>query len=141
MSVEMMHLLKNQLKPRLDHGGKYVEVYESIFIENRIDFDCMKMMYLIKFKIYYNFIYENNDINYVETKECLNLTRVRDTVYKYNDTFHHIQYISKVKPPIDRLTYPIYTYIVLSLIILFFGFLFIRTLYKENRINRILYSV
>jgi len=74
-------------------------------------------------------------MNFTAIKEKIKINRISITFNKWNDTFHHIQYIPKVKPPIYRLTYPIYTYIVLSLIILFFGFLFIRTLYKENQIK------
>jgi hypothetical protein len=140
MSVKMMHLLIDQLKPKLDHGGKYVEVYESIFIENRIDngYDyCMKMLFLIKFKIYYNFINENSDVNNVETDECLNLTRVRDTFNRFNDTFHHIQYIPEVKPPIDLLTHQIYTWLVFAIITLVILYLYIEfeKYIKNNKIN------
>ena len=111
MSIEMMHLLKDQLKQTSQTNDK--------------DY-CMNMMFLIKFKIYYNFINENNDINYVETNECLNLTRVRDTFNRFNDTFHHIQYIPKVKQSIDLVTYQIYTWLVFALVTLIILYAYIR---------------
>jgi len=126
-------LLKDQLKPTIHHTAiidyKLYSFYESIFIENRIDNDkeyCMKMMFLIKFKIYYNFIFENSDINNVETDECLDLIRVRDTFNRFNDTFQHIQYISKVKPEIDRLTHEIWTWIVFAIVTLVILYLYIQ---------------
>jgi Leucine-rich repeat (LRR) protein len=133
MSIVMIHLLKDQLKPTIHHTAiidyKLYSFYESIFIENRIDNDkeyCMKMMFLIKFKIYYNFIFENSDINNVETDECLDLIRVRDTFNRFNDTFQHIQYISKVKPEIDRLTHEIWTWIVFAIVTLVILYLYIQ---------------
>ena len=54
--------------------------------------------------------------HYVETDECLNLTRVRDTFNRFNDTFHHIQYIPKVKQSIDLVTYQIYGLYLLQLL-------------------------
>jgi hypothetical protein len=129
MSVEMMHLLIAQLKPKLHHKAYVYSFYESIFIENRIDHDydyCLKMMFLISNDIYYNFINENTDINYVDNNDCMNLTRVRDTFNKFNDTFHHIQYVPRVKLPIDLLTHQLYTWLVFAIVVLLILYAYIQ---------------
>ena len=55
-----MRVLNYSLDPKLHHRAYIYEFYESIYIENRIDFDCLKTFFLLKFKIHYNFIFENN---------------------------------------------------------------------------------
>ncbi len=114
----MIHLLKDKLKPNFVYNHWIYDYYDSIYIENRQDIDCFKMLFLIKFKVYYNFINDNNDINYVTASDCLNLTKVRDTLNKFNDTIVHITYKPRVIPPTDHLTYQIVTWIILSLILL-----------------------
>ncbi len=47
------------------------EYYDSIYIENRVDIDCFKLFYLIKYKVFYNFINDNVDINDVLTSNCI----------------------------------------------------------------------
>jgi len=66
----------------------------------------------MSFNISYNFINENSDINYVTTKDCINLTKVRDMFNRFNDTIHHKQYVPLVKEPIDHLTYQIRTWLI-----------------------------
>ncbi len=75
------------------------------------------MFFLIKFKVFYNFINDNNDVNYATSSNCLNLTKVRETLNRFNDTFLHIDYKSKVIPPTNSLNYQIIIWIILSLIL------------------------
>jgi hypothetical protein len=105
MSIEMMRILNYSLNPNFAYKHWVYQYYNSIYIENRQNIDCFKMLFLIKFKVYYNFINDNVDIHDVTTSDCMNLTKVRETLNRYNDTFHHINYIPIVIPPTDHLTY------------------------------------
>jgi len=94
------------------------------------------MLFLIKFKVYYNFINDNNDINYVTTSDCLNLTKVRVTLNKFNDTVHHINYIPIVKQTTDHLTYQIVTWIIFSIVLLIIALICMQCSFlKKNIIN------
>jgi hypothetical protein len=112
----------------------FYQYYNSIYIENRPDIDCFKMLFLINFKVYYNFINDNNDINYVTTSDCLNLTKVRDTLNRFNDTVHHNNYLSITIPPTDHLTYQIYTWIIFSIVLFILTTIYIRCFFKKKNI-------
>ena len=117
--------------------SKALRYYDSIYIENRQDIDCFKMLFLIKFKVYYNFINDNNDINYVTTSDCMNLTKVRDKLNKFNDTFHHINYLPIVIPPTDHLTYQLVTWIILSILLLIIASTCTQRFFLNNKNNKI----
>jgi hypothetical protein len=136
----MIHLFKDKLKPNLIKNHEiFYQYYNSIYIENRQDIDCFKMLFLIKFKVYYNFINDNNDINYVTNSDCMNLTKVRETLNKFNDTFHHLNYIPIVIPPTDHLTYQIVTWIIFSIVLLTLIIIYVQCFFKKNnyKINEI----
>jgi len=101
MSLEMLQILNNSLNPNLAYKSWIYEYYDSIYIENRVNIDCFKLFYLIKYKVYYNFINDNVDINDVITSDCLNLTQVRNNLNRFNDSFKHQNYIPKVLPIFD----------------------------------------
>ena len=108
------------------------DYYDSVYVENRQDIDCFKMFFLIKFKVYYNFINDNNDVNYVTTSDCMNLTKVRDTLNKFNDTFNHVNYLPIIIPPTDHLTYQIVTWIIFSIVLLIITIINIQCYFKEK---------
>ena len=50
MTIEMIHLFKDKLKPNLIKNHEiFYQYYNSIYIENRPDIDCFKMLFLILF--------------------------------------------------------------------------------------------
>jgi len=132
MSIEMMRILNYSLNPNFAYNHWIFDYYDSIYVENRQDIDCFKTFFLIKFKVYYNFINDNNDVNYVTTSDCMNLTKARDKLNKFNDTFHHINYISIVLPPTDHLTYQIATWLLFSIVLLILTLFFIRYLINKK---------
>jgi len=77
------------------------------------------------------------DVNYLETDDCLNLTRVRDVFNSFNDTRPHSQYVPQLIPPIDHLTYLICTWILLSayLSIMLYFYIKFENYIKSNKIN------
>jgi len=114
-SIEMLRILNYSLNS-FAYNHWIFHYYDSVYVENRHDIDCFKT--LIKFKVYYIFIDDNNDINYVTTSNCMNLTKVRDNLNKFNDTFHHINYLPIELPPTEALTYQIVTWIIFSIVLL-----------------------
>ena len=119
------------MKPNLAYKSCIYEYYDSIYIENRLDIDCFKMFFLIKFKLYYNFINDNVDINDMLGSDCLNLIQVRDNLNEFNDTFLHQNYISKPKPVKDK-TYAMIIWIVICLIFFILLFIFIYNSLSSN---------
>jgi len=115
----------------------FYQYYNSIYIENRQDIDCFKTFFLIKFKVYYNFINDNVDINYVTTSDCMNLTKVRDKLNKFNDTVHHINYIPIAIPPTDHLTYQIVTWIIFSIVLLIIASTCTQRFFFNNKNNNV----
>jgi len=141
MSIEMIKILNYSLNPNLAYKNWIYDYYDSIYVENRQDIDCFKMFFLIKFKVFYNFINDNNDVNYVTSPDCLNLTKVRDKLNQFNDSFHHLNYITIDKPPTDNLTYQLVTWIIFSVILLILTLNFIRCLINKNKkINKIMHN-
>jgi len=132
----MIHLLKDKLKPNFVYNHWIYDYYDSIYIENRQDIDCFKMLFLVKFKVYYNFINDNNDINYVTTSDCLNLIKIRDTLNKFNDTIVHKNYIPIEKPPSDHLTFQIVIWLVFSIVLLILIMIYVQCFFK-NKNNKI----
>jgi hypothetical protein len=65
ISVENMLSLKKSLKPKKVKKYLNYEYYDSIFVENRVDIQCEKTFSLIKSKIFYNFLYEYDMINFL----------------------------------------------------------------------------
>ncbi len=130
----MIHLLKDKLKPNFVYNHWIYDYYDSIYIENRQDIDCFKMLFLIRFKIYYNFINDNYDVNDI-TSNCMNLRQVRDTLDRFNDTIHHINYVPIVIPPVDHFTYQIVTWIIFGLVLFSLAFIFIRGLNNNKKNN------
>ena len=47
-----------------------IQYYDSIIIENRVDIDCQKTLFFIKYNIFYNFIHEYDMVEVL--KECKN---------------------------------------------------------------------
>jgi hypothetical protein len=131
ISIEMIRILTYSLKPNLAYKSWIYEYYDSIYIENRLDIDCFKMFFLIKFKLYYNFINDNVDINDMLGSDCLNLIQVRDNLNEFNDTFLHQNYISKPKPVKDK-TYAMIIWIVICLIFFILLFIFIYNSLSSN---------
>ena len=84
-----------------------------------------------------DFINDNVDINDVTSSDCMNLTKVRDTLNRFNDTFDHINYIPKVIQPTDHLTYQIVTWIIFSIVLLILIIIYINCFFtkKNNKIN------
>jgi hypothetical protein len=113
----MMRILNYSLNPNFVYKHWIYDYYDSIYIENRQDIDCFKMLFLIEFKIFYNFINDNVDVNDIATN-CMNLKQVRDALNGFNDTFVHKNYIPKVISPKDHLTYEIFTWLTLGLALL-----------------------
>ena len=137
MTVEIMRILNYSLNPNFAYKHWIYDYYDSIYVENRQDIDCFKMFFLIKFKVFYNFINDNSDVNYATTSNCLNLTKVRDALNRFNDTYRHIDY----KPILmlsasNRLNYQIIIWIILSLILLILTIVFIRYFsIEQNKIQ------
>jgi hypothetical protein len=130
LSVEMMNYLIYRLKPNFVKKSWIYEFYDTIYVENRIDLDCFKTLHLFKFKICYNFLNENVDIN---DFNCLNLTQVRNTLNEFNDTVFHKNYISNVIFP-KNTTYRIIIWTVFVLI----GFIvFLAFIYQINLFNKL----
>ncbi len=86
ISNENIYSLKNSLKPnRVPNHFKY---YSATHIENRVNIDCSKTLYFMKFKILYNFLNEHIDIDDF-LKNCMNLTQLRNNLnYLENSTFY-----------------------------------------------------
>jgi hypothetical protein len=123
----MMKVLNDSLKPNLAYKSWIYEYYDSIYIENRLDIDCHKMLFLIKFKIFYNFINDNADVNDI-ISNCMNLTKVRNTFNYFNDSFYHQNYMPKVIPMINHQIYEIIIWVILSLVLFGLTLSFIRYL-------------
>ncbi len=92
ITIEMIHLFKDKLKPNFAYNHWIYDYYDSIYIENRQDINCYKTLFLIKYKLFYNFIFDYYDINDI-TSNCMNLSKLRDTLNRYNDNVYHINYI------------------------------------------------
>ena len=104
MSIELMHKLNHSLNPNFKYKSWIFEFHDSIFLENRVDIDCFKVYFFIKFKVFYNFINENSDIINFDSNDCMNLTKVRYSLNQFDDTFHHVNYIPPVKEQINLLS-------------------------------------
>ncbi len=72
MTIEMMRILNYSLNPNFAYKHWVYQYYNSIYIENRQNIDCFKTLFLIKFKIFYNFINDNLDVNDI-ISNCMNL--------------------------------------------------------------------
>ena len=142
ITIKMIHLLKDKLKPNFVYNHWIYNYYDSIYIENRQDIDCFKMLFLIKYKIFYNFIFDYHDINDI-TSNCMNLSKVRDTLNRFNDNVYHINYKPIEMQPIDHLTYQLVTWIIFCIILFIIAFTCIQCFFikKNNKINIIYKSI
>ena len=122
--------------PKLAYKSWIFEYYDSIYIENRLDIDCFKMLFLVKFKLFYNFINDNVDVNDI-TSNCMNLTQVRNTLNYFNDTFTHQNYIPKMVFKIDRNIYTLIIWIITSLILFSLTLIFIRFFFKQQNTHNL----
>ncbi len=136
ITIEMIRVLNNSLKPNFAYKNWIYDYYDSIYIENRQDIDCFKMLFLIEFKIFYNFINDNVDVNDIITN-CMNLTKVRDTLNKFKGNLFHLNYKPKVIPTINRVTYKIIIWSLISTIMIGLFIHFIYIMSRNNNKNKI----
>ena len=85
MSNQMISSLINSLKPiTLKTGGKVnIYFYESIYIENRVDLNCEKTFWFMRNKIFYNFFYEYDMINFLQ--DCKNKSQYLNAINEYKN--------------------------------------------------------
>ena len=62
----------------------------------------------------------------------MNLKKVRDTLNKFNDTFHHLNYLPIEIPPTDHSTYQIINWIIFGSVLFILTLTFIRYLVSKN---------
>ena len=61
LSIEDIKSLKNSLDPKKVRHYYCYNYYDSIYIENRVDLDCRKTYYLMKYKLFLNYFNEHID--------------------------------------------------------------------------------
>jgi hypothetical protein len=78
------------------------------------------------------------DINDVLTSNCMNLTQVRNNLNRFNDSYKHQNYIPKIIPMIDGLTYQIVTWLIFALVLFGLTLTLIWCSNKKEQINPII---
>jgi hypothetical protein len=77
------------------------------------------------------------DINDVLTSNCMNLTQFRNNLNRFNDSYKHQNYIPKIFPMTDHLTYQIVTWLIFALVLFGLTLLLIWCSNKKEQINPI----
>ena len=77
------------------------------------------------------------DINDVLTSNCMNLTQVRNSLNRFNDSFKHYNYKPKIIKMTEHITFKIVTWSFLALVLLGLTLIFIRCIVKKKQVNPI----
>ncbi len=129
ISVENMLNLKQSLKSILVKKYLNYEYYDSTYIENRIDIKCEKTFSLIKSKIFYNFLFEYDMINFLN--DCKYNSQFKLFNQLMNDSFYLHQNASNLHY-IHIKTYEIYVLIIFTAILIGLTYIFIRCWFKKD---------
>jgi len=86
ISNENIYSIKNSLKAKqINFKRRY---YSVTYVENRVNIDCVKTLYFMKFKILYNFLYEHIDVNDF-LSNCMNLYELRNNLNYLENSSNH----------------------------------------------------
>jgi len=134
ISNEMISSLINSLKPvMLKTGGKVnIFFYDSIYIENRIDLNCEKTFWFMRNKIFYNFFYEYDMINFLQ--DCKSKFQYENSIKKFdpNILFEQNYNTSSNK---SNGAYKIFIYSIFSVILFIYTLIFIFTELRSKKRN------
>ena len=95
ISNENIYSIKDSLKPRLVRKFFHINYFAPTHIENRVDVDCVKTLYFMRFKILYNFFNEHIDINDFTTN-CMNLSKVRNELNFIENSSNHLENVTQL---------------------------------------------
>jgi Leucine-rich repeat (LRR) protein len=141
ISNENIYSIKDSLKPQMVRTFFHINYFAPTHIENRVDVDCVKTLYFMRFKILYNFFNEHIDINDFTTN-CMNLSIVRHKLnyleYSSNHFDEEIKSSIKIQLNDSSKIFIIYSFISASItisIIYSFYYYFLKQFKTKNSQN------
>jgi len=82
ITIDNLRNIKYSLTAKLVKKYYRYIYLNSIYIENRVDIDCVKTYYLMQADLFYNFFNEHIDSTYV-INDCNNTIRLKNELAKY----------------------------------------------------------
>ena len=134
ISVENMINLKIGLNTNAILVKKYLnyEYYDSTYIENRNDIKCEKTFSFIKSKIFYNFLYEYDMINFLN--DCKYNSQFKLYNQLMNDSIYLHQNASNLCY-IHTRDYEIYIFVIFTIILIGLTIIFTKCISAKDKIK------
>ena len=136
ISVANVNKLRDSFKPKMVKKFFHLKYYSPTHIENRKDIDCVKTLYFMRYKIFYNFFNEHIDIEEFLT-HCTQTDSIRR---KLNEISELIQPAAPMPLSLGQDDYDLYfiwfgVAIVLAGLGVFSLKIFYKIIFKKNSVS------
>ena len=119
ISISNIESLINSLKVVLLKHYYGTNIYDTIYIENRVDLDCENTLWFMRHNLMYNYFNEHFDALYF-TENCNNITKLQISFKRFNKTQDNPIEIKK-----ESLFYIIFIFIFILIVFALLIYLFV----------------
>ncbi len=120
LAISNIESLTNSLKVILIKHYYATDIYDTIYIENRIDLDCEKTLWFMRHKLMYNYFNEHFDALYF-SENCNNKTKLEISLKRYKKLQESIVDLNEKLPDLYVVIVCVFIVFILFSFLLYFN--------------------